>query len=274
VAIRWLTAFLDFPAASFEAGRAFWQGVTGCELSPPRGPRGDFATLVPRGGDAFLRVQRIYDGPPRCHLDVHTDDLEGTARRAAGLGAGISYREPGLVVFRSPGGLTWCVVGHTGEKDRPPPRRWPGGHRSLVDQVCLDIPADTHDTECAFWAALTGWERRDGSRPEFGYLVRPGSMPLRLLLQRTGDEAGQPARAHADLACDDIPAERRRHESLGGTQVRTMPDWTTMRDPAGLEYCITRRDPDTGTLALPVRVTRRSFGKMGSDLTRSRSPPH
>jgi hypothetical protein len=249
VAIRWLTAFLDFPAASFETGRAFWQGVTGYESSPPRGPRGDFATLVPGSGDAFLRVQRIYDGPSRCHLDVHADDVDETARRAADLGARASFAEPGLVVFRSPGGLPWCVVGHEGETGRPPPRRWPGGQRSLVDQFCLDIPADPYDTECAFWAALTGWERREGSSPEFGHLVRPGGMPLRLLLQRTGDEPGLPVRAHVDLACDDVPAERRRHESLGAAQIRATPDWTTMRDPAGLEYCVTRRDPDTGTLA-------------------------
>jgi hypothetical protein len=246
VAIRWLTVFLDFPVASFETSRAFWLGVTGYRLSPPRGPRGDFATLVPGSGDAFLRVQRIYDGPPRCHLDVHADDVDQTARRAASLGARTVFREPGLVVFSSPGGLVWCVVRHEGEEHRPLPPRWPGGHRSLVDQLCLDIPAEAHDTECAFWAALTGWERREGSQPEFSHLVRPGGMPLRLLLQRTGDEPGRPVRAHVDLACDDVSAERRRHESLGAVPIRTMPGWTTMRDPAGLEYCITRRTPDTG----------------------------
>jgi Glyoxalase-like domain len=132
--------------------------------------------------------------------------------------------------------------------DRPPPSLWPGGDRSLVDQLCLDIPPGAFAVECAFWAALTGWERRSGSRPEFESLVRPPGMPLRLLLQRVGDEQVARGRAHLDLACDDVTAERRRHEALGATVVRTMPNWTTLLDPAGLAYCITCRDPGTGTL--------------------------
>jgi glyoxalase superfamily protein len=72
--IQWVTGFLDFPAPVFEAGRDFWLGVTGYALSPPRGPRADFATLVPGAGDAYLRVQRTYDGPAGCHLDFHTPD--------------------------------------------------------------------------------------------------------------------------------------------------------------------------------------------------------
>jgi len=37
VPVRWLTVFLDFPAASFGAGVAFWREVTGSGLSPARG---------------------------------------------------------------------------------------------------------------------------------------------------------------------------------------------------------------------------------------------
>ena len=54
--IQWVTGFLDFPASVFEAGWHFWLGVTGYTLSPPRGPRADFATLVPGEGDAYLRA--------------------------------------------------------------------------------------------------------------------------------------------------------------------------------------------------------------------------
>jgi hypothetical protein len=32
-----------------------------------------------------------------------------------------------------------------------------------------------------------------------------------------------------------------------------LDDWTTLSDPAGLAYCVTRRRPDTGTL--PVDLT-------------------
>jgi hypothetical protein len=48
----------------------------------------------------------------------------------------------------------------------------------------------------------------------------------------------------ADLACDDVPAEVARQVGLGAQVVREVPgDWTTLRDPAGREYCVTARSP-------------------------------
>ena len=54
--------------------------------------------------------------------------------------------------------------------------------------------------ELAFWAALTGWEVRQGSVPGFTSLRRPDGIPVRLLLQRLGEATGT-ARAHVDFAC-------------------------------------------------------------------------
>jgi len=124
---------------------------------------------------------------------------------------------------------------------------WPGGHASLVDQICLDIPADRYDEECVFWAELTGWEQHTGSRPEFRYLDRPAQIPLRLLLQRLDEPAGQ-VRAHLDLAATERAAEIARHVELGSTVLARFDRWTAMRDPVGLTYCITDRDPATGLL--------------------------
>jgi hypothetical protein len=73
-------------------------------------------------------------------------------------------------------------------------------------------------------------------------------MPLRLLLQRLDDNRPGPCRAHLDLACDDLPAELARHQALGAVVVREMPKWTTLFDPSGLVYCVTQRNPATGTL--------------------------
>ena len=73
-------------------------------------------------------------------------------------------------------------------------------------------------------------------------------MPLRLLLQRLDDDPDAPCRAHLDLACDDVAAEQDRHEALGAVVVRQMPNWTTLPDPTRLAYCVTRRNPSTGTL--------------------------
>jgi Glyoxalase-like domain len=241
--IQWVTGFFDFPALRLEAGRDFWLGVTGYAPSPPRGPGGDFATLVPRLGDAYLRVQRTYDGPAGCHLDFHAPGWAELVARADGLGARRVLADEALVVFRSPGGLAFCVTGEAGGRTRPPAARWPGGAISHADQFCLDIPADGYDEECRFWADLTGWEVHDSPLPEFRHLTRPARMPLRLLLQRTGDPPGAAVRAHPDLACSGVDAEVVRHEGLGATRWHGGANWFTMRDPAGLAYCITRRDP-------------------------------
>jgi hypothetical protein len=243
--IGWVTGFFDFPVSDFEAGRDFWAGITGYALSPPRGPGGDFATLVPGAGDAYLRVQRTAGGPVGCHLDFHTADWAGLAARARRLAARPVHAEEGLAVLRSPGGLPFCVSGEAGGPVRPPAARWPGGSVSRVDQFCLDIPPDVYDAECRFWADLTGWEPRDSSLTEFRRLERAAGMPLRLLLQRTGDPPGTTVRAHPDLACADADAEVARHEGLGAARSHDGDGWITMRDPAGMAYCITRRDPAT-----------------------------
>jgi hypothetical protein len=237
VAVRWVTGFLDGPDRSAET---FWRAVTGSGLSARRGSGGQFATLVPADGDAYLRVQVVGAPPARCHLDVHVRDVSGLSALALDLGAGKVFDEPGLVVLRSPAGIAFCLVEWDGEAVRPAALRWPGGQRSRVDQMCLDVPAAGFDGEADFWAALTGWPRRRTDLSEFDHLVRPEGMPLRLLLQRIdSDVAGM----HLDLACDDVPAEVARHVGLGAVMVRVTGQWTTLRDPAGREYCVTGRRP-------------------------------
>jgi hypothetical protein len=232
VTTAWISAFLDVPASRHALAGAFWCGVTGSTLSNSRGADGEFATLLPPDGDAYLRLQRIGAGPPGIHLDLHAPDRD-------------------LEPLRSPGGLPYCL--NEGEPGtRPLPRIWAGGQTSLVDQVCIDIAPEAYDEECAFWAATTGWELRDGGRPEFRYLVRPDGQPLRILLQRLDavpDRGGDgPVSAHLDLATTDRAAETDRHRGLGARVEATRQHWTVLRDPAGATYCITDRDPYTGLL--------------------------
>ena len=243
--ILWLTAFIDLPPGPAEPAAAFWQAVTGSTLSARRGDRSQFVTLLPASGDAYLRAQTVLSGPGGGHLDLHSGEPEAVADRALSLGATERFREPGLVVLTSPAGIGFCAVEHDGEAVRPAPVVRADGTRSLVDQLCLDVPAPEYDRECEFWAALTGWALRSGSRPEFRYLELPAGMPLRLLLQRL--DAG-PAGVHLDLACDDVGAEAAVHTTLCATVWSRRDNWTTMRDPAGLLYCLTRRDPATGRL--------------------------
>jgi len=236
----WVSAFLDLPADGFDDAIAFWQGVTGYALSERRGSDGEFATLVPPDGDDYLRVQRVGDG--RIHLDLHVDSPQVAAEAAIELGAHVLIRhEEGYVVLRSPGRFVFCFVRHDGAR-RPHPATWPGGHRSMVDQVCLDVPPERYDAEVAFWQALTGWELTDIDMSEFERLQPPDEQPLRWLVQRLDDEGGE-VRAHLDLATDDRDAEVARHVALGATVGPANDEWTVLTDPVGTAYCITSRRP-------------------------------
>ena len=239
----WVSAFLDLPAATFDRATSFWAQVTGSRLSEPRGEHREFATLVPPDGDDYLRVQRVQDGPGGIHLDLHVRDPRAAADAAATLGAE-EVADRGYVVMRSPGGFTFCLVTHPASV-RPKPVGHDDGTTSLVDQVCLDIPSGWYDEECAFWAALTGWEHHDVPGPEFTRLRVPAEQPLRFLLQRLRETSGR-VRAHLDLAADDRAGEVRRHVGLGAALDAEGRGWTVLRDPAGAPYCVTDRDPATG----------------------------
>jgi hypothetical protein len=238
--VFWTSAFLDFAPSTFEAGVRFWADVTGYALSPPRGDTAEFATLLPPAGDDFLRVQRLGDGPNRLHLDLHVPDPAVAARVAVELGALIVDEPGGYVVLTSPAGFTFCFVSHPAAV-RPEPARW-GAHTSLVDQLCLDVRSADADRETRFWTALTGWPPATSSIPTLFPLVRPPGMPLRLMVQAVGDDR-RPATAHLDLAGTDRSAETERHQVLGAAVEHVTDKFTVLRDPAGLVYCITDRDP-------------------------------
>lgn len=245
----WITAFLDFSAEHHDEGVGFWSALTGYDVSPRRGSSDEFATLVPGDGDPFLRVQELADGDDGIHLDLHVADPRAAADGAVGLGA-TEVANHGYVVMRSPGGLPFCFVPDP-EATRPAPPAWPGGHSSLVDQVCIDIPAPSYDDECGFWRDLTGWEPRSSAvSPEFQSLLRPEGQPLRLLLQRLGEQTGA-VRAHLDWATTDRAAETERHQEHGAQVVGTHSHWTVLADPVGRVYCITDRNPETGMLPPP-----------------------
>ncbi|MFF3641270.1 VOC family protein [Streptomyces sp. NPDC002564] len=247
--IRWAYAFVDRPRDRFPEACAFWAAVTGSRPSPPRGPAGEFVTLLPEGpADAHLKAQAV-DGPGGAHLDLAVDDLATTTAGARALGAAPVHAEDGLEVLRSPGGVLFCLVPWAGEQSRPAPVTAPDGSVSRLDQVCLDLPAEAFDAEAEFWTALTGWDSAPGAHPEFHVLAPPAELPVRILLQRLAAPA--PATAHLDLACTDPSATRAGHERHGATFVAPGADWLVMRDPAGGIYCLTGRDPVSG------RVVRR-----------------
>ncbi|HST47808.1 VOC family protein [Jatrophihabitans sp.] len=240
--ISWLSAFADVPEPRVEAALRFWAAVTAAVPAPPVGDQDEYLPLAGADEDRYLWVQRVHRPDGGWHPDLHVPDLASAARQAGALGATVVHQVPGLIVLDTPAGQPFCLVQDERERRRARPRRWPAGQHSLLDQICLDIPADAFDTECEFWAGLTGWPRRRTS-DEFVNLARPAHLPLRILLQRLGSDDAGPTRAHADLACDDRPAEVERHTELGAELILVAEHWTTLRDPAGLVYCVTDRDP-------------------------------
>ena len=240
-----MTASLDTPLTSEAGARAFWLAVT--DTQPRREPGDDAVALQPRQGDAFLQFRVVEHPPPRVHLCIHVDDVASEVAHARSLGARLIAQQHPRTLLASPGGFRFGVTSVRGERRRPPPVEAPEG-RSLVDQICIDVHPMLFEPEAAFWSALTGWERRPARLAEFEYLDRPPGIPLRVLIQRLDDGPQKPVSAHLDFACDDVEAVVGRHQSLAAIVVRRTPYWTTMRDPAGREYCLTARDPDTGEL--------------------------
>ncbi len=243
--IRWLTVFLDLPAPGFSVAEQFWLDVTAGARSARRGPDGEFATVLPAHGDAYLRVQRIRDGVGGCHLDLHIDrDVESLAEvaaRAVDSGARVRHVEDDLIVLESPGGFTFCLVTWGGETTVPGPIRLDFGGANRLDQLCLDIPPDQFEAECGFWRSLTGWQLRAGSLPEFAYLERPTGIPVRLLFQRLAQTGRDEVCAHVDFACADVHALSERHVAAGAQVLARFARWTTMIDPVGQPYCLTER---------------------------------
>jgi len=236
---EWIQVFLDTPADAFEEAVGFWSAVTGWAPSERRGEDGQFLTLLPPAGSAYLKMQAV-DGPAGVHLDLDSADRPAVVQRARDLGAGEAWTYHDVEVMRSPGGLVFC---HTLLDGEPSLAR---DGATIVDQVCLDIPAAHWESELAFWADLTGRHPQVGSLPQFARLVEDGR--LRLLLQRL-DEPDGPVRAHLDLATVDREADTARHVRLGATVRDAHSFWTVLTAPGGQVYCLTDRDPATGRVA-------------------------
>lgn len=235
----WIQLFLDTPAGAYEEAVEFWSAVTGWAASERRGEEGQFLTLLPPAGASYVKVQAV-DGEARVHLDLDSSDRPATVARARDLGAGDAWTYHDVEVMRSPGGLVFC---HTLVDGEPSLVR---DASTILDQVCLDIPAAHWDEEVAFWSALTGRGVEVGTLPQFARLVEHGR--LRILLQRL-DEPDGPVRAHPDLATADRAADTDEHVRLGARLERAFDHWTVLTAPGGQVYCLTDRDPATGRAA-------------------------
>ena len=244
--VSWVWVFLDLAEEGFEESVGFWRSVTSTTVSPWRGERGEFATLLPAQGDPWVKVQRV-GGAGGIHVDLDVDGpLEAAREEAVGRGATVVHEwtdDAGLevVVCRSPGGFVFCLTRAAARR-----RQVREGLASVLDQVCLDLPPSRYAAEVAFWSALTGWAVEPNDAPEFERLEWPAGMPVRFLLQRLDSEGDGLVRGHVDFACLDRFAEADRHVELGATLVGPGSGWVVLRDPAGTRYCCTGRHALTG----------------------------
>jgi len=234
--LPWIQVFLDTPTADVDDAVAFWSAVTGWPASDRRGEDGQFLTLLPPEGSPYVKVQAV-DRPAGIHLDLDSADRPTTIERARSLGARTAWTYHDVEVMRSPGGFTFC---HTLVDGEPSLVR---NGATILDQVCLDIPAGAWESETSFWRDLTGRELQAGSVPGFARLVEDGRP--RILLQRL-DDADGPVRAHPDLATAHRSADVRRHVALGASLAAEHGRWTVLTAPGGQVYCLTDRDPTTG----------------------------
>ncbi|MGC3995718.1 MAG: VOC family protein [Propionicimonas sp.] len=230
-----MTAFLDFAPDEFGAGTAFWRAATGYGLSPFRGAASEFATLVPTGGDDYLKVQRLGAGLTRLHLDVHVPDPWAAAEAAERAGAVlVDETRHSYVVLRSPAGFTFCLVSQPASVV-PPVARWESGHRSRVSRFCLDVPRKRYAAEVAFARQVLGGDWRELSEPETA--LRPaGELPLDVRLQPA--EFASEVSTHLHVITDDLAAEVDRLVDLGARRRAVRTSKAILESPGGMVLCV------------------------------------
>lgn len=241
--ITWAYLFLDTASSDADEAWSFWQAVTASGRSAARGDHGEFATMLPAEGDPWVKLQRV-GAPGGVHLDLHVTDRSAAVAQAVALGAEVRREQGEVTVLVSPGGFAFCLIEDPAAAAYAQVRPEQG---TILDQLTLDIPADDFDSECDFWAALTGWEARSGALPQFRSLARPERIPLRILLQCLEEPTGVVG-GHPDLACSDVAAAVMEHQALGSRAVDGGRFWTVMEHPVAGVYCLTVRSPRTGTL--------------------------
>jgi Glyoxalase-like domain len=121
---RLYTAVVDVPGDRHDGEVTFWQGVLGRDLTRIERHPEFVGGMLPGDTLAFL-VQRRDEGPPRVHLDIHTDDLEAEVARLERLGARRVRYVNGWWIMEDPAGLPFCVIEHRGGVlDETNAQRW------------------------------------------------------------------------------------------------------------------------------------------------------
>lgn len=117
----------------------------------------------------------------------------------------------------------------------------------------LDRPEDRFEACLRFWSTITGTtpSPRRGAHAEFLTLLPAGPANGTSAAIKMQSVAGTGS-THLDLDVEDIPAARNAVLALGATLVAEHPDYTVLRSPGGLQFCLTPAAPESGAPAVAV----------------------
>jgi Glyoxalase-like domain len=109
----------------------------------------------------------------------------------------------------------------------------------------VDVPAEQHAVAAEFWSRVFGWPAGEAwpGHPEL-CSFEPPSGTAYLHLQRIDG----PPRVHLDVESGDPGGTASRAVDLGAEPIGAYDEWTTLRSPGGLPFCVVRAD---GSPAVP-----------------------
>ncbi len=102
-------AVVDVAEPDHDRELDFWRSAIG-QPFPPVDGQPDYHWAQLHHQQAWLLVQRTGHGPPRIHLDFHTDDLDAEVTRLEALGARRVEQVQYWWVMLDPAGMPFCVV--------------------------------------------------------------------------------------------------------------------------------------------------------------------
>lgn len=100
---------VDVPEPDHAGELDFWQAAVG-QPFPQVADQPDYHRGQLHGQQTWMLVQRTGGGPPRFHVDFHTDDVEAEVARLESLGAHRVEKIQSWWVMRDPADLPFCVV--------------------------------------------------------------------------------------------------------------------------------------------------------------------
>ena len=104
-------------------------------------------------------------------------------------------------------------------------------HKSRLGEITIDCNTNDLSSAAQFWESVLGYQAN--SFEDHFRFNTPGD-DVCINLQKVAHES----RVHLDIETDNIEAEVRRIEQLGGRRVRDARRWVVMSTPTGHGLCI------------------------------------